>query len=77
MVYGLSQLRQDQPIRPHNRGALSVLSPQGLRVCPDRIGLKGVSTGQNSTNTLDLVPALAALNKSTHYEYEIRSRCAK
>ena len=28
-----------------------------------------------STSTLDLVPALAALNKSTHYECEIRSQC--
>ena len=28
----------------------------------------------NSTSTLDLTPALAALNKSTYYECEIRSR---
>ena len=29
----------------------------------------------NSTSTLDLVPAMAALNESTHYECEIRSQC--
>ena len=77
MVYCLSQLHQDQPIRSHNRGASSVLSPQGLCVCPDQIGLKGVSTGQNSTSTLDLVSALAALNISNHYECEINSTCER
>ena len=30
-----------------------------------------------STSTLELVPALAVLNKSTHYEYEIRSAYCK
>ena len=31
---------------------------------------------QNSTSTLNFVPALAALNECTHYEHEIRSKCA-
>ena len=49
------------------------LSAQCLHVCQDRTTLKAILAGQKRTSTLDLVPALAALNKSTHYECEIRS----
>ena len=31
---------------------------------------------ESSASTLNFVPALAALNECTHYECEIRSRCA-
>ena len=37
---------------------------------------RAVLTQPKNTSSLDLVPALAALNKSTHYECEITSRCA-
>ena len=39
------------------------------------LAFRAVQAEQNSTNNLDLVPTRAALNKSTHYEYEIRSPC--
>jgi len=38
------------------------------------LGLFG-SSKKAPVCTLDLVPALAALNKSTHHEYEVWSRC--
>ena len=41
----------------------------------DQTGLKVVTVGQNGTSTLDLMPVLAALNKSTNYECEITLRC--
>ena len=38
---------------------------------------RAVWAQSNSTSTLDLVPALAALNEGTYYECEIRSQCAE
>ena len=40
------------------------------------LAFKAVLAKQNSSSTLDSVPALAALNESTHFECEIRSWCA-
>ena len=40
-------------------------------------GRLGMRSQKAPVSTLNLVPALAALNKSTHYECEIRSRCEK
>ena len=40
------------------------------------VAIRAVSVEKNSTSTLDLLPESAALNKCTHYECEIRSRCA-
>ena len=35
---------------------------------------RAISPEPNSTSTLDLVPTLAALNESTHYECEVGSQ---
>ena len=39
------------------------------------LAFRAILAEQNSTSTINLVPALAALNESTYYEGEIMSPC--
>ena len=43
--------------------------------CNVAIAFRAVLVEQSNTCTLDLVPALAAMNESTNYECEIKSQC--